>query len=286
MVFTAAPMPFMQMPPPVASAITHGMGSGTHIGNIPQHIVPSTIVTPEVQNNRQGVMPSHYGQTGTVHLFTAPPNLQAYSPANGLPNHSVAFFAQLLAQSDPQEQLSLTSTFRDPVPFPVTKAVMRESSVTPALTSGRAEAAVSPRATLPQSSAPVVSNADVLEPVKQPNTVYTRKYQIAQRYHNEAQQIKVDVNKLMQGAQSRETLATTSSAAAGASSSGNSRTLREFSGTEPRADAREAKQHAPNNMVYQPPTVNYGQPAHGVNAYLSTLSLFNPPPVSPVLRVL
>lgn len=271
MVFAAPASPFVYAPPPMAAAVTHGVGSGTHIGNIPSHIVPSTIVTPEVQNNRQGTpLAANYGQTGTVNTFTAPPNLLALAPPAATPNHSVAFFAQLLAQSDPSEQLTLTQTFRDPVPFKIMKPeVMEAYSNVKYLPSNAAKPSA------PKPGIEVMQQAET-----KPHTVYTRKYQIAQRYQTDVEQIKVDVNKLMQGVSSRETTAASSSAAGSAAATDKS-----IRRTEPTTNTREP-QRSPNNMVYQAPTVNYGGDVKGVNAYLSAISLFNPPPTGPVLRTL
>jgi len=265
------------MPPPITASVVYGAASGTQLGNIPQQVVPSTIVSPQVQNNKQGVAIPTYGNTGAVATFTAPPNYLALSSPGATPNYSVAFFAQLLAQSSPADQSLLTRTFPNPVPFNISQPETMESFAAIKFLPSNAAKPLPPKADIINSDIQAVT----------PQRVYTRNYQAAQRLQSDGEQIRVDMSRLGGVLQARQSAATgvgaTSAApvaAAVVSSAVQRNTGSNTANTSSRVDA------SANNLVYRAPNVSYGKAASGASAYLNTLSLFNPPPISPVLKVL
>lgn len=119
---TLPAMAYSQVQPPLAmSTLAQGSASDTTLGSIPSRSVYSAIPLPELQNQRGGgaaytALPTPQAIPST----TAPPfpaSLTTLISAGSGPDFSVAFFAQLLGQSDINAQSEITRNFRDAVPL-------------------------------------------------------------------------------------------------------------------------------------------------------------------------
>ncbi len=116
----ATGIPYGQMTPPALAVISHGLPSDTTHGSIPSRTVYSAIALPALQNQREGQGPLRASAGVPAMATGAPPtafSLAQLANPGGSPDHSVAFFAQLLAQSGAETQAELTSSFSGPVPL-------------------------------------------------------------------------------------------------------------------------------------------------------------------------
>lgn len=118
---TLPAMAYSQVQPPLAmSALAQGSASDTTLGSIPSRSVYSAIPLPELQNQRGGgatytALPTPQAQSTNSTPF--PASLTNLISAGSAPDFSVAFFAQLLGQSDITAQSEITRNFRDAVPL-------------------------------------------------------------------------------------------------------------------------------------------------------------------------
>jgi hypothetical protein len=119
--FSFPAMPYAQVPPPVMTAVTQGISSDTTLGSIPARAVYSAIAVPELQNQRGGGAPYTALSSAAIPSAASTGNialqLAQLGTAGGSPDFSVAFFAQLLAQSESETQTQITQLFRDAVPL-------------------------------------------------------------------------------------------------------------------------------------------------------------------------
>jgi hypothetical protein len=116
--FSAASFAQSYAPPPALAGVSQGAPSETTLGSIPSRMVYSAIALPAATNQRgsQTPLPTLKAPQTPVAAPSTAFVLSTLASPGGSPDFSVAFFTQLLAQSDIPTQTTLTQLFRDAVP--------------------------------------------------------------------------------------------------------------------------------------------------------------------------
>lgn len=112
--FSAVNLPLSPLPSQAYAVVDQNVPAEASLGSLPSKSVYGAIATPALNNQRgsQAAIPSPFVQTAPQTpaqstLF----NLSALSSPGGSPDFSSAFFTQLLAQSSPEMQAGIASSF-------------------------------------------------------------------------------------------------------------------------------------------------------------------------------
>lgn len=105
--------------PPALAVISHGQSSDTTLGSIPSQIVYSAVAIPGPENQResQAAIRNITAASALPTAISTATSLANLSNPGSAPNQSVAFFAQLLSQSNTDVQNSITGSFVGAVPL-------------------------------------------------------------------------------------------------------------------------------------------------------------------------